>query len=882
MNVSVENLKDEPGYPYDVSVVVPVYNAECSIGDTINSLMAQTHPFSKIQVILVDNASTDRSKEICLGYVLEYENMELYTEERRGVSFARNTGMDAARGKYILFLDSDDKFGKSTVAHLLSFFEDHRDEVDLVSYHMTTVRNGQKVKEHIRYQFLQETGIYDLDSTFYALPTNMNFCIKNGTPHRFDTKWSFQEDQKFCAEILLEKRKLGYVKEAEYWYGAGENGLTSVNDSPIAYFETSTGIFEELFTSCDVVPKFLQTLFFHDCEWKFKSNHFWPYHYGEEELKRARERIISLLRQVDDDVILAYPGIDAYEKHYWLRLKDQGELMCMVGKQGVSVFDGNQNTYFRSTLEVVLRKIRVQDGVCVIRGFFKSIAFSFTGKPEAQAIVNGEAIPLRLVDCAGGYYKVKEKTDVFWGFELSVPVREKTVVQFEIAIDGIPLRTVFLNPVTVEFDKDKDWYLAGNTLICQKKRWLECTQLSGKELSAWRKKEIAREVGAEAKRLRLLSRECAGRNIWLYTDAAPVLSDNAYLQFRHDLAIDDGIERYYVITNSKCLYRAAAETDPNRLVSYGSDLHKKLFFACKKLLTSFSDEEVIWPIADAKERKRLRGAFNGEVIYLQHGILHAHLPWYYSKYCCGVDRFVISSQFERENLTHNYDYEDRDFLMTGMPRFDGMDIGRVPEGIILFAPSWRSYLVKKGGQNTLYREKNLEAFRSSDYLKGILEFLQNETLQKFLEQKNLTMEVKLHPEFQKLYADELCRVETGRIQLYRGGNFDVNKYCLLITDFSSILYDFVYLQRPILYFVPDILQFKAGLNHYRELDMPFEKGFGPLNTEAPALIDSLCAAGMRNFRLTKEQRNRYKNFFANTKDCCEAIYRSLISEREER
>ena len=576
MNVTSINLNAEPEYPFDISVIVPVFNAEHSIGRTLNSLLQQTHPFKKIQVILVDNNSSDRSREICLGYVLEYENVELYTESRPGVSFARNTGMDAAKGNYILFLDADDKLGKRTIAHILKFFDAHKDEVDLVTYHMTTIRNGKKSGEHIRYQFLKDTGVYDLDSIFYALPTNINFCIKNGTSRRFDTKISFQEDQKFCAEFLLEKRRLGYVKEAEYWYTTGDNGLTSVNNNPIAYFESSTGMFEELFAACEVVPRYLQALFFHDCVWKFKSNHFWPYHYEKQELARTKQRIVSLLQRVENDVILGYPGIDAYEKHYWLRLKNQYQLTCMVSTQGIRILTQSRTTYFRKDMEIVLRKIRVKDDMCHIRGFFKSIAFSFTEIPEAWAVVNGQDIPLTLVDCACGYYKVKEKTDTFWGFELSIPVKEATSVRFEITVEGVPVKTVFYNTPTVEFNTDKTWYLAGNILAQQvENNRLEFTPLAGNDLALWRKKELQRESDAEAKRLRLLIRECTGRNIWLYTDAPSVQSDNGYLQFLHDLPMEDGVERYYVVTNMDSLSRLAAETDPKGLVPNGRDYHKK-------------------------------------------------------------------------------------------------------------------------------------------------------------------------------------------------------------------------------------------------------------------------------------------------------------------
>lgn len=56
-----------------------------------------------------------------------------------------------------------------------------------------------------------------------------------------------------------------------------------------------------------------------------------------------------------------------------------------------------------------------------------------------------------------------------------------------------------------------------------------------------------------------------------------------------------------------------------------------------------------------------------------------------------------------------------------------------------------------------------------------------------------------------------------------GAHVDIEDYTMFITDFSSFVFDFACLCRPVLYFVPDYGQFKAGMNHYRELDLPFEK-----------------------------------------------------------
>jgi len=89
-----------------ISVIVPVYNSEKFIGETILSILDQT--FSDVEIILVDDGSTDGSYGVCKQYADESPNIKLLSGENRGVSAARNKGLDEATGKYVFFMDADD------------------------------------------------------------------------------------------------------------------------------------------------------------------------------------------------------------------------------------------------------------------------------------------------------------------------------------------------------------------------------------------------------------------------------------------------------------------------------------------------------------------------------------------------------------------------------------------------------------------------------------------------------------------------------------------------------------------------------------------------------------------------------------------------------
>lgn len=89
-----------------ISIIVPVYQVKPYIGECVESLLAQT--YANLEILLVDDGSTDGSGEICDEYARRDGRVRVIHQENRGVSAARNTGLDQAKGKYVAFVDSDD------------------------------------------------------------------------------------------------------------------------------------------------------------------------------------------------------------------------------------------------------------------------------------------------------------------------------------------------------------------------------------------------------------------------------------------------------------------------------------------------------------------------------------------------------------------------------------------------------------------------------------------------------------------------------------------------------------------------------------------------------------------------------------------------------
>ena len=89
-----------------ISIIIPVYNVENYLEECLNSVQNQT--YTNIEVILVNDGSTDNSKRICERYCQEDSRFHLLNQENQGQSVARNTGVAASTGEFIAFVDSDD------------------------------------------------------------------------------------------------------------------------------------------------------------------------------------------------------------------------------------------------------------------------------------------------------------------------------------------------------------------------------------------------------------------------------------------------------------------------------------------------------------------------------------------------------------------------------------------------------------------------------------------------------------------------------------------------------------------------------------------------------------------------------------------------------
>lgn len=192
----------------DISVIIPIYNVEEYLGMCLESILSQTIEQGKIEVILVDDGSTDNSGKIASFYAGKYDNFSCIHQKNSGLSSARNAGLDVARGKYIYFLDSDDALKPHALETLYS--KAVQNNVELVLFGSENFLESQDANERVIETVLYK-GNYDSVIGGYKLYKRMYLS----DDLIISACWVM------VARTLIEKNHIRFIEGIQYedrWY----------------------------------------------------------------------------------------------------------------------------------------------------------------------------------------------------------------------------------------------------------------------------------------------------------------------------------------------------------------------------------------------------------------------------------------------------------------------------------------------------------------------------------------------------------------------------------------------------------------------------------------------------------------------------------------
>lgn len=903
-----------------ISTIIPIYKVEEYLRQTLDSVIAQDIGFSQnIELILLNDGSPDRSDVICREYQAKYPDNIIYIEqENAGVSAARNAAMSHANGKYIHFFDSDDLMQENAYSEAINFLSRHEDKIDFVAFRLEFF-DARLGGHPLNYKF---TGnrVIDVSKEPDAPILHMPTCIilRSAITHKFDTDIKISEDMKFLTELLSRKKQYGVISSSTYFYRKRRSGTSAIDGSRsdrTFYTVTPKRVYEELFQgwSDDTgIHRYAQHVVMYDIQWRLMQKKQDVLSGNEE--RAYKKTIQSLIKQIDDEVILAQRYAELSYIRYALEVK-----------HGKRIPQG--------TLSVLEKRAKTKPPVVIIN-FINRIGRNlelegYVGDNPLQkkitVTLSGEKLPMQNIKNPHAEQQfLGELVDARGSFKLKIPADKYGDVIFRIEGGDAPLRLVFRRFSRLAVPRFSYATFGGAILVNIggglgvrqysirrhvgfELRWLSRIALALKlKESAQRLraillshakgtvslKELAhpfilplvtgfRNLGTIFYRVAYVATKPLFRNkeVWIVSDRTTAAGDNgealhAYIQAQSN----PNIRLYFAVSKTSSDYSRMKRQ--GRVLDSDGIWYKIAFLHASKIISSHADDHVINPFA--YRLRHLNDLYKFDYVFLQHGIIRNDLSAWLNRYNKNIKLFVTSARAEYDSiLGYQYCYTDKEVILSGLPRYDLLE--NAPRKKLILAPTWRHALAPplgKPGGRRLYNPD----FKKSDYFGFYNNLMNDKRLHEALSKSGMTGELYLHPAFEGQIKD-FQENDTFTVKDfpydYRAA---FKEGSVLVTDYSSVFFDFAYLKKPVVYCQYDIEEYYQTQTIYTRGYMDDKKdGFGPVAETYDDTVAAIVSVIESGCKMESKYEKRVDNFFEwhdrnNSKRVYDAILK--IDEKE--
>lgn len=367
------------------------------------------------------------------------------------------------------------------------------------------------------------------------------------------------------------------------------------------------------------------------------------------------------------------------------------------------------------------------------------------------------------------------------------------------------------------------------------------------------------------------------KEIWVFMDRANKADDNAEVLYRYCLNKDDNIKCYFIISEDSTDFERMQQY--GKVIPYGGFKQKLIILLADKLISSHIRIRNPFDIDD--DDKNLKSLLHFKYVFLQHGIIKNDITSWLNRFSKNLDLFITSAVPEYKSiLEYNYYYNDKIVKLTGLPRYDKLKNNDQKQ--ILIMPTWRSSIVEPldGKEERAYNPM----FKTTEYFARYNKLVNDSDLQEVCSKMGYKIIFFIHPNMRQQMED-FDKSDTVIFEEYSKSYSTM--FCessLLITDYSSVAFDFAYLKKPILYYQFDykkVLNWKeAGekkAHHCSKGYFDYETmGFGQVCYRHNKLIESIINTIEDDCNMEDVYKQRVDDFFAYTDtNNCERVYNAI-------
>ncbi|ALB53704.1 CDP-glycerol glycerophosphotransferase family protein [Cronobacter universalis] len=772
-------FKKEDGQ-YNYTVVSAVYNVSAFLDDYFQSFVNQRLNFKKhIQLILVDDGSTDNSAEIIKRWQKKYPNNITYiNQENAGQSAARNNGLQHVTTEWVTFIDPDDFVDANYFYNLDSFLYQHQDkDIKMVGCNIIMfyeAKNQYKSAHPLGFKFKNGNQLVPLGSMEKEIQLSASTAffradIISTKQIFFDAKVKPNfEDAHFVARYLQGDKSghAAFLEHSKYYYRKREDGSSTLDTSwtkkerflnvpEYGYLNVLKSYHEKE----GVVPVNIQRTIIYEIVWYLK----WLTNHGERSAfltSDEKRKFISKLKEIfvflDKNTIMNFElaGAWFFQKvamlSFFKGLQPDAQIVY------VEKYDHYKHMvqlrYFTSTLN--LEQILL-DGKDIVPAYVKTIRHDFMD----ETLILERRLWVALGDAQ----------------------------QINISVSHLPTRLS----------------LGGK----QYKEGLKTTDINKYFLALMPKYEKKKEY----------------HQAWIFMDRDTQADDNAEHLYRY---VRDNYPQkniFFVLQKDSHDW-ARLEQEGFRLLEFGSHEHKLALGSCSKVISSHANRYVTNYLGP----KMLAGK---HYVFLQHGVTKDDISgWMNSKE--NIDCFITTSPYEYQSIYEDgsrYYYTKKEVVLTGFPRHDKLVVNNTNERLVVIMPTWRQTIVGPVTGDGEARALN-PLFMQTDFAKSWYSILHSPLLKKYAERYAFKVAFFPHANIQPYLSHFEVPDYIEVITHSQGSIQDVfNRASMMITDYSSVAFELAVQNKPVIYYQFDAKECFSGAHIYSKGYFDYRKhGFGPV------------------------------------------------------
>ena len=882
---------------FAVSIVSPVYNVAPYLRDFLRSVEKQDLGFRKnIQLVLVDDGSTDGSGAICDAFARRHpDNVVVLHQANAGQAVARKAGLALATGRIVNFCDPDDILSRNACRLALAAL-DARPDVDVVALPIFFF-GGLEGPHPLNQKFDDGPRVADLATEYGVGAINLPAMFVRRTAlsdFGADTALVTAEDAKELFRILIANPKLALVPEACYRYRKRPGStLASGKFKTAAYLPVLEHFMEWTMSESRrrygrLLP-FVQYTLLYDLSGRFRNP---PKDVlSTNELDKYHNRLLAVLDQFDDDAILRHEHLSASEKVFLLSRRRGAAPSLRIGPE-------NNRPSFA-----------FPDGACVSDPPAACTVFKIDPEPTGWCIHAllempdvGEATKAELVarceDLETGFATTGTRpAPMLAGRTVGIircvsalvpyPKRKTARIDFCVRWPGFTPA-----PVPVDYaDFAPLTHLVPGSFFRHGRRILRPTETGFRVDPATPFSRLAAEFRFDLSLLRrpiwgeriavcfrwayFLLRPFAPRRVWLVTDRINRADDNGLALFEYLMAHrkELRIRPKFVLNPGSPDWKTVRAIGP--VIPYTPIFYRLASLLSEWTLSSQFEDFIRKPFLD--RQYPYNDIFHGhQFAFLQHGVTQNDMSEHLCRFRKDFSVLTTVSPVERNGILacDRYDYTEKEVVLTGFPRFDKLE--DKAERIVTFMPTWRSRLFGPVDLETGLRPL-LPGFENDVWYRSLVAVLGSADFVDEAERLGYQIRFLPHPAFTSHTARFRFdpRVEIlGSRTAYRDV-FSTSALC--VTDYSSAVFDFAYLEKPVVYCQTDAIHYGHGYFNYER------DGFGPVVKDSKSLAKVLVEAMRTGCPLEEPYRSRVRAFFPfRDKNNCKRVADAVLAASRNR